>query len=1411
MAWLAAAAAAETVRVSVPAATAPATSPMPTTSPLAPPTLFSDDASLSRLTSSSGGAGRYTREREREKEREREREKEERGLRAPRRKMPTHSSAAAGKIAAASAAATAAAASSASLSTTSTGGGPIAFARIRVPTATEVAIASAKTRAAERVTEKTVREAMEAAGAANVTRKASGDWEGGGRSEVDIFVAADRLAEARSVDVLAKSDLPGPPSYPAPAMSGLGGGEGGEMARRRRERAGRRGSGVGSDVGLATVGMASAGDDWGKMSEGSLGTKVGGSGGVAGLKIDFTRSLIRGAGADRFYRGSLSPSLLAGCPLKTGTLERSGESRLLGRKSKASSPRRPRSVSSSDGDGLSSQNSGEKATPVDDIDALFGTASSDEKKDDVKEDDDEGERNRFCESERRTATAAKPSVENSAFHVAAEQNRGLRHFGAAPRAKEATSPLANTALDHRAKTTDEHVRAWEKATQNNRPPSPTLASQAPLLRPEPFERRIGNAIVPALSIAKDESVDFEGDDDDSRGSEEDDSDLSFSDQLSDDEFVRVESQTAPTINRLYPIRQGEAPLPQSRPPLPPTSRGILDRPAHTIGGSGRISSRKMPLLPAGSSYGRSAAIAGEPGGAHSAGSGGAGGTFSRTISPMANLGRRPAAGDSVKFMQGGSSGKLPLADGPQSMERLVTSDHFSRVGSVGFLGRSESAQAQLHRQISGSLAGPNSGMSPSPSQRLSRNGSMSFWARNESMARIESMRSSRSTLQQHQMQMAMSGSLGTSSVNAADALRVTFISVNSCSNTEMSFDVGGEGMAYGGGGFGDLGYGPPTTNSFNMATSFNMAHSFNMAEAPYFPLAEEAYRPDGAPSVLAEAAGSLYRKGSIDDRWLFGQMVGEGAFSEVRLGESRKGGGRVAIKIINKGAPDLFGEGGVCREALAFQMIGRHQNIVECLEVYEDERYVYIVLELLTGGLLLPRIADAQQYYPQYAERDAAHVIRSMILALVDCHAIGVAHRDVKPENVLFVAEGMDSFLKLADFGMAHCSDKLCTAMCGTPLYVAPEVLLRKPYGCAADLWSVGVIAHILLVGYPPFDDDDLVSLINKVKFAPVRLAGREWEYVTTQAAKFVLGLLTRDPASRLTAPEALRHPWMVATAVEIVNDDGSQPRLELAQKNIQDFVVNREFKRVVTHENAATSFKLDMLVSLSEKNLGAAQAGEREVAHANEDRCALPPELSPPVLSVSASSIGIDSVFDDPAADYKSRLISSQEDLKSPSSPSADTRHRYSKDTGSSSEISAGSTTAMSEAAMDRRLQATLRMRRLDVEENLRRRRVGPEHAQVGHTEPVTYSIMGNAEPSGSNLSPGNSIFRLPDSGNPNVGKNSLDERRVADADSDLLRWRAREKEPKKATRSPKKSRLRWPKVHRAKEQASPDTSFAS
>jgi len=201
-----------------------------------------------------------------------------------------------------------------------------------------------------------------------------------------------------------------------------------------------------------------------------------------------------------------------------------------------------------------------------------------------------------------------------------------------------------------------------------------------------------------------------------------------------------------------------------------------------------------------------------------------------------------------------------------------------------------------------------------------------------------------------------------------------------------------------------------------------------------------------------------------------------------------------------------------------------HPHIVKLYEVFESKKNVYLVMELLEGGEMFDRIVKQGNF----SEALAAYAVVQILNALIYCHSKGICHRDLKPENLLYCSKEEKSKLVIGDFGLAKkCRDNPMKTCCGTPQYVAPEVLAMQPYTTKVDCWSVGVILYILLCGYPPFYADTHPRLYAKIKEGKFRFDKDDWHGISDGAKDLVKKLLAKDPAKRYSAREAKGHPWL--------------------------------------------------------------------------------------------------------------------------------------------------------------------------------------------------------------------------------------------------------------------------------------------
>ncbi|KAK1334709.1 hypothetical protein QTO34_004275 [Cnephaeus nilssonii] len=252
---------------------------------------------------------------------------------------------------------------------------------------------------------------------------------------------------------------------------------------------------------------------------------------------------------------------------------------------------------------------------------------------------------------------------------------------------------------------------------------------------------------------------------------------------------------------------------------------------------------------------------------------------------------------------------------------------------------------------------------------------------------------------------------------------------------------------------------------------------------------------------------------------------GRGAFSVVRRCVKLCTGHEYAAKIINTKKLSARDHQKLEREARICRLL-KHSNIVRLHDSISEEGFHYLVFDLVTGGELFEDIV-AREYY---SEADASHCIQQILEAVLHCHQMGVVHRDLKPENLLLASKCKGAAVKLADFGLAievQGDQQAWFGFAGTPGYLSPEVLRKEAYGKPVDIWACGVILYILLVGYPPFWDEDQHKLYQQIKAGAYDFPSPEWDTVTPEAKNLINQMLTINPAKRITAHEALKHPWV--------------------------------------------------------------------------------------------------------------------------------------------------------------------------------------------------------------------------------------------------------------------------------------------
>eukprot|EP00871_Galdieria_phlegrea_P000679 jgi/Galph1/1611/GphlegSOOS_G276.1 len=287
-------------------------------------------------------------------------------------------------------------------------------------------------------------------------------------------------------------------------------------------------------------------------------------------------------------------------------------------------------------------------------------------------------------------------------------------------------------------------------------------------------------------------------------------------------------------------------------------------------------------------------------------------------------------------------------------------------------------------------------------------------------------------------------------------------------------------------------------------------------------------------NLLKQAAADKYNQGNFRDHWEILESLGRGTFAKVYVAMRKKVESNEtqfgAVKIVPKKTIFEGHDSAVllAREIKALRLAGNgNEFVVEFYEVFEDVDNVYVVLQnLLRGGELFDKIIERGHF----DESDACDIAYRLVCSVYQCHLVHVVHRDLKPENFVFENDEENCKLKLVDFGLANIFSSNNSAfytLCGSPSYIAPEILFQKPYTAKVDIWSLGVIIHVVLSGHAPFEHRDEKELFYKIKREPVVLRGESWNNISDEAKDLVLHMLCKDPNLRPSIDWCYNHPWI--------------------------------------------------------------------------------------------------------------------------------------------------------------------------------------------------------------------------------------------------------------------------------------------
>ncbi len=280
-----------------------------------------------------------------------------------------------------------------------------------------------------------------------------------------------------------------------------------------------------------------------------------------------------------------------------------------------------------------------------------------------------------------------------------------------------------------------------------------------------------------------------------------------------------------------------------------------------------------------------------------------------------------------------------------------------------------------------------------------------------------------------------------------------------------------------------------------------------------------ATAPKPTRKVSVDTRSIMRELSEIPQEYAAKKLLGHGRYGRVLLGESSETHQQVAIKAISKENTDFTTSR--LREEIDILSQVDHPNIVKYLEHFESDKYLYIVMEYCSGGDLFHQIVQREKF----SEAEAAGIIQDILRGINHCHHMGIIHRDLKPENIMYSAEGV---IKIIDFGLSmkeksYSSEKLA----GTAYYIAPEILRDEIFTKACDIWSLGILLHILLSGYVPIAGGTIEEIYDRImEYKGPSFVGDAWNSVSAEAKDLVRQMLNPDYEKRISAAEALKHPW---------------------------------------------------------------------------------------------------------------------------------------------------------------------------------------------------------------------------------------------------------------------------------------------
>uniref|UniRef100_A0A3B5AH21 non-specific serine/threonine protein kinase n=1 Tax=Stegastes partitus TaxID=144197 RepID=A0A3B5AH21_9TELE len=384
---------------------------------------------------------------------------------------------------------------------------------------------------------------------------------------------------------------------------------------------------------------------------------------------------------------------------------------------------------------------------------------------------------------------------------------------------------------------------------------------------------------------------------------------------------------------------------------------------------------------------------------------------------------------------------------------------------------------------------------------------------------------------------------------------------------------------------------------------------------------------------------------SILEKYKIGKVIGDGNFAVVKECVERSTGKEFALKIIDKAK--CRGKEHLIENEVAVLRRVKHPNIIMLIEEVDTPSDLYLVMELVKGGDLFDAITSSAKY----TERDASIMVYNLAGALKYLHSMSIVHRDIKPENLLVFEypDGIKS-LKLGDFGLATVVEGPLYTVCGTPTYVAPEIISESGYGLKVDIWAAGVITYILLCGFPPFRSENNLQedLFDQILLGRLDFPSPYWDNITDSAKELIGKMLQVNVEARYTAQDVLSHPW-VTDDVVLENN----MKMEVTGK------LKTHFNTAPKHNNAPAGVSVIMVSTRKHRNISLPAAPCPSIEPTSPScpptpstpiSCPSPPSPSKPTFPLSPSSPTEQASFPSPTKQPASQTSSSPTKQASPS-----------------------------------------------------------------------------------------------------------------------------------------------------------------